>query len=422
MNIYELNNILEGEITNLNKINYDNIQTDTRLVNKNSLLFIFNLEHDNAYKYIKNMQIKPAIIVINEYEETIPSVSCIKVKDTIKAYGLLASYHKSQVYRPTIMITGSVGKTTTKDMIYDILSINYKCKKTEQSQNNILGISKMLLDIKDEDILIVEAGSNHIGEIKELSSIIKPDIGVITKIGSSHIGNFGNIQNIFKEKTSFINENVIVLVNGKDKYLNKLKGYNIYKVGKKNLKVKKIKVKNNLSFITNNIKLELNSLNKDLVMNAALAFYVGLLFNIPINKMKLALKKYAFPNHRQNIYNINNTLLIDDTYNASYESTLSSIKMAKKIHKSKIFILGDMYELGNKTNKIHKKILNKLKGYKVYTVGEFYKNKNNYKTKEELIRKLKKINLKNKVILVKASRKMEFEKIVDFIKKELANN
>ena len=422
MNINELNNILEGKIITLNKTNYDNIQTDTRLVNKNSLLFIFNLEHDNAYKYIKNMKIKPAIIVINEYEKTINDISCIKVKDTIKAYGLLASYHKSLIYRPTIMITGSVGKTTTKDMIYDILSINYKCKKTEKSQNNILGISKMLLDIKNEDILIVEAGSNHLGEIKEISDIVKPDVGVITKIGSSHIGNFKNIQNIFKEKTSFINENVITLVNGKDKYLNKLKGNNIYKVGKKNLKVKKIKVKKNLSFITNNIKLELNSLNKDLVMNSALAFYIGLLFNIPINKMKLAFKKYTFPNHRQNIYNINNTILIDDTYNASYESTLSSIKMVKKIHKKKIFILGDMYELGNYTNKIHKKILNKIKKYKVYTVGEFYKNKNNYKTKEELIQKLKKINLKDKVILVKASRKMEFEKIVDFIKKELVNN
>ena len=118
MNINELNNILEGKIITLNKTNYDNIQTDTRLVNKNSLLFIFNLEHDNAYKYIKNMKIKPAIIVINEYEKTINDISCIKVKDTIKAYGLLASYHKSLIYRPTIMITGSVGKTTTKDMIY----------------------------------------------------------------------------------------------------------------------------------------------------------------------------------------------------------------------------------------------------------------------------------------------------------------
>ena len=422
MDIYKLNNILEGEIINLNKTNYDNIQTDTRLVNKNSLLFIFNLEHDNAYKYIKNMKIKPAIIVINEYEEALKNISCIKVKDTIKAYGLLASYHKSLVYRPTIMITGSVGKTTTKDMIYDILSINYKCKKTEQSQNNILGISKMLLDIKNEDILIVEAGSNHIGEIKELSDIVKPDIGVITKIGSSHIGNFGNIKNIFKEKTSFIKENVIILVNGKDKYLNKLKGNNIYKVGKNNLKVKKVKVKKNITFVTNNVKLELNSLNKDLVMNAALAFYVGLLFNIPINKMKLVLKKYIFPKHRQNIYNINDTILIDDTYNASYESTLSSIKMVKKIHKRKIFILGDMYELGNQTGKIHKKILFKLKGYNVYTVGAFYKSKNNYRTIEELIPKLKEINLKNKVILVKASRKMKFEKIVDFIKKELENN
>lgn len=422
MNIYELNNILKGKIIKIIKKNYDNIQTDTRLINNKSLLFIFNLKHDNAYKYIKTMKTKPAIIIINENEKSINNISCIKVKDTIKAYAALAAYYKNKTYRPTIMITGSVGKTTTKDMIYDILSTKYKCKKTEQSKNNILGISKMFLELKDEEIIIVEAGSNNCGEIKELSQIIKPDIGIITKIGTSHIGNFKTIDNIFKEKTSFINENIVVLVNGLDKKLNKLKGNNIYKVGKKNLKIKKIKVKNNLSFITNNIKLELNTLNKDLALNASLAYYTGIIFNIPINQIKEKLKNYTLPNHRQNIYKIKNTILIDDTYNASYESTISSIKTIKKIKKKKLFILGDIYELGNQTKQIHQKILRKIKKYEIYTVGNNYKNKNNFKTKEELYKKLKTINLNNKVILVKASRKMEFEKIVEFIKKELENN
>lgn len=421
MNVYELNNILEGKIINIKKKNYKNIKTDTRKVDNDSLLFIFNLEHDNAYKYTKNMKVKPAIIVINEYEDNIEGITCIKVENTIIAYSKLAHYYKTKKYRPTIMITGSVGKTTTKDMIYDILSINYKCKKTENSKNNILGISEMFLDIKDEQILIVEAGSNHLGEIKTLSNLIEPDIGIITKIGTNHIGNFGNIKNIFEEKTSFIKDDLIVLVNGNDKYLNKLKGSNIYKVGKKNLKITNIKVKNNLSFKTNNIKLELNTINKDFYINASLAFYTGILFNIPINKIKQALKKYEFPIHRQNIYNIGNTILVDDTYNASYESTLSSINAVKKIKKKKLFILGDMYELGDQTSKIHKKILKKIKKYKVYTIGKYYKNKNNFKTKEELINRLKNTNLKNKVILVKASRKMQLEQIVDFIKKELVN-
>ena len=420
MNIFELNKIIGGNIVNLKKKKFDNIKTDTRCVDENSLLFLFDLGYDNAYRYIKNMKVKPSIIVINEKENIIDNVSCIKVKDTIKAYGMLASFYKNKRYIPTIMITGSVGKTTTKDLIYDILSMSYKCIKTEESQNNILGISKLLFNIDQNDqILIVEAGTNHNGEIEELSNIVKPDIAVVTKIGTSHIGNFGSTQNIFLEKTRFIKDNVIAFVNGYDKYLKKMKGSNIYKIGKGCFNIKRVKYKHNISFVTNNIKLEFNSLNKDLIINVALAFYIGLLFNVPINKIKLALKKYKFPNHRQNVYKIKNTILIDDTYNASYESTISSIKSLKKYHKKKILILGDIYELGEYTKKIHKKILKKAKKYKLFTVGNNYNYKNNCSDKKELMKKLENIDFTNKVILVKASRKMELEEIVTFIKSRL---
>ena len=238
MNIYDLNNIINGKIININKKEYSNIQTDTRKVDHNSLLFIFKFEHDNAYKYIKNMKKIPAIIVINDDEENIFNMSCIKVKNTIIAYSLLASYYKNKNYIPTIMITGSVGKTTTKDLIYDILSMSYKCKKTIDSKNNILGISETLLSLKDEKILIIESGSNHLGEIDEIAQIVKPDVAVVTKIGTSHIGNFGSIHNIFKEKTNYITNDIIAFVNGKDKFLNKMNGNNIYKVGQKNFKIK----------------------------------------------------------------------------------------------------------------------------------------------------------------------------------------
>jgi UDP-N-acetylmuramyl pentapeptide synthase len=103
MNIYELNNIIEGKITNIHKKIYKNIQTDTRKIDNESLLFVFNLKHDNAYKYVRNMKIRPAIIVINDYEENIENISCIKVKNTIKAYSMLASYYKNKKYIPTII-------------------------------------------------------------------------------------------------------------------------------------------------------------------------------------------------------------------------------------------------------------------------------------------------------------------------------
>mgnify|MGYP004658630921 CR=1 FL=1 len=411
MNIYDLNKIIEGNIINIYKKTYDNVQTDTRKVDSNSLLFIFKLEHDNAYKYIKNMKVKPSIIVINQDEEIIDGVSCITVENTILSYAKLARCNNRCLY--TIMITGSVGKTITKDLIYDILSKCYKVKKTEQSKNNILGISETMLSLKDEDILVIEAGSNHIGEIDQIARILKPNIGVITKIGTSHIGNFGNLKNIFIEKTNY-SKNILTFVNGKDKYLKKLKGKNIIFVNYKN-----VKIKENITFKINNITYEFNSLNKDLISDVALAINIGLLFDIPINIIKNTIKNFKFPLHRQNIYRFKNTILIDDSYNCSYESLIASINLIKKINKKKLLILGDIYELGKKEKKIHKKIIKKVKKYELYTVGNKYKYKNNFKTKEELYKKLETINFDNKVILVKASRKMEFEKVVTFIIKLL---
>lgn len=438
MDIYELNNIIEGKIVVKHKKSFQNIQTDTRKVNKKSLLFVFDLTENggkNGYDYLKQMKVKPAIIVINECEKEIKGITCIKVKDTIKAYSLLASYYKNKRYIPTIVITGSVGKTTTKDLIYNILSSKYNCLKTEKSQNSILGVSNTLMKINSNtEVLIIELGTNHIGEIKTLSDIVKPDIGVITKIGTSHIEYFKTKQNIFKEKTSFINNvnNGILFINGDDKYLNKIKDKNtqIYKIGhKKNndFKIKNINIENNsITFKINNFyeNFKFNTINKDLILNASLAISIGLLFNIPINKIKEKVQNFIFPKGRNNTYCVKDTIIIDDTYNASKESVISSVKALKHYKQGKIIILGDMLELGKKGYKIHKKVLKEaLKVTKnVYTLGNNYKFKNNFENKEIILEKIKELDLKDKVILLKASRKLELDTLIPEIKKLIENN
>lgn len=437
MNIDELKKIINGNIITKNKKTFKNIQTDTRCVNKDSLLFVFDLTKTNGkngYDYLKTTKVKPAIIVINEYEKEIKGITTIKVKDTVKAYSLLASYHKNKRYIPTIVITGSVGKTTTKDLIYSVLSSKYNCLKTEKSQNSILGVSNTLMNINDKtEILIIELGTNHIGEIETLSNIVKPNIGVITKIGTSHIEYFKTKKNIFKEKTSFIKNmtNGIIFINGDDNYLNKINNKNveIYNIGKRNCNdfiIKNINVKENfLTFKINNFNetFKFNTINKDLVLNASLAISIGMLFNVPINKIKERLENFKFPKGRSDTYSIKNTIIIDDTYNASKESSLSSINALKHYKKGKIIILGDMLELGVRGENIHKCVLKKAKKLtkEVYTLGNNYKYKNNYKSKKELLNKIKELNLKDKVILLKASRRLELDTLVPEIKKLIEN-
>ena len=433
INIDKLNEIIGGKIISIKRKNYKNVKTDTRLVDKNSLLFVFDLSKkngDNAYNYIKKLKVKPSIIVINEYEEDINDISCIKVKDTILAFSLLASYNKEKWNIPTIVITGSVGKTTTKELISEVLGTTYKCVKTEKSQNSILGVSNTLMNVgENTDILIVELGSNHIGEIKELSNIVKPNIGVITKIGTSHIEYFKNRKQVFLEKTSFIDDlnGGILFINGDDKYLKKIRRKNIsvFKIGRgfnNDFKLKKINFKETyIEFELNNIneKFNFNTINKDLILNVCFAIEIGLFFNVPIYKIKYAIENFKFPQGRNNVYFVKDSIIVDDTYNASLESMISSIRALKKYKKDKIIILGDMLELGKSSKNIHKKVLKealKVSNF-VYTYGNNFDYKNNCSSLANVLEKIKELNLNDKVILLKASRKLALDSIVDDIYK-----
>jgi len=322
------------------------VRIDSRLINNNDVFITIN----SGYKYIEDAIKRGCSVVITDNNYISDDVYIIKVKDTIKVLGIIAKYIRSNYKGIVIGITGSNGKTTTKELLTYILSTKYKVLSTIGSLNNHIGVPSTLLELDNSyDYVVLELGSNHIGEIKYLSDIVKPNISIITNIGYSHIGNFKNINNTLKEKLSI---GGLLFLNGEDKLLNKQKGIKVY----------------------------LNSYNylcsiKHFTMNYYLVFRVCEYLNINIEEIYNIVSNYKIENSRMSITKYNNITLIDDTYNASYESVISGIDSLDKYNK-KLIILGDMLELGdmkiNIYNKLNKFINSKTNIYLI-VLGNYSK-------------------------------------------------
>ena len=296
-----------------------------------------------------------------------------------------------------IAITGSNGKTTTKELIYNVLKTKYKVLKSDGNHNNFLGLVDTIFKLTDEDFLVVELGMNHQGEISNLSSILKPDIGVITNIGSAHIGNLGSLKNIFKAKMEIVdgNKDIILFVNGDDHYLRKL---NCFKITKRHC----------------NYKPNFSHLKMDYYLAYAvlksLRFKDEVIFD--------CFDNYSMYKQRMNVIYKGSTVIIDDTYNASLESTIGGLSYVNSLNKDKIIILGDILETGKYAKRIHRRInkyLSKIKNALILHIGNYTKYIKGYhfKDKKELITYLSNVDINNKVIYLKGSRKMELEVIRD---------
>jgi len=345
-----------------------------------------------------------------------------------------------RIYRdiPLIAITGSVGKTTTKELISLVLEKKYRVLKCKNSDNNYIGVPQTLFRLnKDYQAIIMELGMNHLGEIAELSSVCEPDIGVITNIGSSHIGNLGSMKNILQAKLEIVAgmNKGILLLNGNDRYLHKvrkLKDINIIKVTLDDMGVKQIEE----SF--DYIKFDITKYNKQVIFNLPgqhfingilLAIKIGLMFNVSIDDIIDAISSYQGMDKRLHTYHLNNDItLVDDSYNASYESIIAGLNIIKDIPNRKIIILGDVLELGKYSKYFHKKIgfkLKKVDNSILLAIGNEVKHIANmhhphacfFNTKEELIRYLdvNDIIKPHDLIYIKGSRKMFLEQIRDYL-------
>lgn len=411
------------------------VRIDSRKIKNNDAFLTIN----SGYKYIDDAIKNGASTIITDKDITLSNVNVIKVDNTLSFLYSLATYNRLK-YKPIVIaITGSVGKTTTKELIYNFLEKDYNVLKNINNENNIIGVSKTLLNIDENvDIVVLEAGTNHFGELHEISKVIKPDIAIITNIGSSHIGNFKSKKNIFKAKMELLDgmNNGILIINNDSKYLKRIKyldNIGIYKVGTSgnylDLKAFDIKKENDrVSFLIemDGIKYKLYSKTKMMIPNILIATLLGSIFDIDNNYIIDTVNNYEGFTKRMEIIDINDTKIINDSYNSSLESCKNAFSYLEDINKDKIIILGDILELGKYSKKIHRKLgrlLRKFKNTKILVIGKYTKeiNKINKKNsiylenKEKLKEYLKDLDLFNKTILIKGSRAFKLEEISNYI-------
>ena len=423
----KLNELLFEEFSK--KVQIKNVVMDSRKVTEGSLFFAIN----NGNSYVKDVLDKGVSLVIADNTD-VKDERIVKVSDTIATMQDLATKYRKKLDIQVIGITGSNGKTTTKDIVYSLLSAKAKTLKTEGNYNNHIGLPYTLLNVTDEErFVVLEMGMSSLGEIRRLGEISSPDYAIITNIGDSHIEFLKTRDNVFKAKTElleFVNkENTFVC--GDDEYLAKL---DVNRIGFDNSNTHRIESyefsDKGSKFVLDGKEYEMSLLGKHNISNTAIAIEIAKKIGLTDGEIQSGLKEIKISNMRFQEIKIGEDIYINDAYNASPTSMKAAIDTLNEIYndKYKIAILGDMLELGENEVDYHIDVLNYLlnKNIKlIYLYGErmkkaydiFMKTKSEeyrfwyYPDKEGIVESLKNIRME-KVILLKASRGTALEDII----------
>lgn len=403
------------------------INMDSRKVQKGDLFFAIN----NGNSYINDVLEKGAALVIaDNYNGNDERV--IKVENTIKCMQELAEKYRKALDVKIIAITGSNGKTTTKDIIYSVLSQKYVTAKTIGNLNNHIGVPFTILQLDEKcEAAVLELGMSNFGEIDLLSSIVRPDIGVITNIGDSHLEFLKTRENVFKAKTELVkyipDGNLIVF--GDDPFLKNLNGIKVGYRDNNNYQIKNFTDNDEgLSFELEKEKYSITLNGKHNCVNAAMAVVIGKKMEISYDDIEKGLKNLELTPMRFQKIEKENIIYINDAYNASPISVSFSLETFDKLYNDmlKIVVLGDMLELGEKEIEYHKNIIEKalnIHTNKIYLYGERMKkalesvqeNKGKiaHFTEKEEIKKLILKEQKKTSVLLKGSRGMKLEEIIE---------
>ena len=431
MDLNKILDITHGKcLNNFKNSKINKIVTDTRKLKKNDLFIALKGNKYNGHDYINDIK-KASGIIIDEDIKINTNIPVIKVESTYQTLYEIGLYYRNMYDIPLIAITGSNGKTTTKELISFILESKYNINKNKENKNNLIGVSDTLFHLNNKhEIIVMEMGMNHPGEISKLSCMCKPNIGIITNIGSSHIGFLKSRKNIFKAKLE-IKDGLIgtMIVNGDSKYLRKIK--NSYKCGRGyNNDLIAYNIYSNSEYLEFSIyldkeyRIKFNSPGVHFINDILIAIKTCLIYNIDIDTIINRINEYQMVNSRMNIKHFKNITIIDDCYNSSYESVAGGLEVFKNINDDKIIILGDMLELGKYSYRYHYKLnflLNKIENKQVLTVGKYskYIKGIHFNNNNDLINYLKNINLKNKYIYLKGSRGMNLKEKKKYIESKI---
>ena len=412
------------------------ISIDTRKIEAGSFFVAIKGDNYDANTFAKEALEKGASFVIIDNPDYYIDERTIVVKNSLEALQELARFHRNYLNIPIIALTGSNGKTTTKELIQVVLSKKFKTKATFGNLNNHIGVPLTLLSFdKETEIGIVEMGANHQKEIEFLCEIAQPDFGYITNFGKAHLEGFGGVEGVIKGKCELYNylskHNKTVFVNLNDSIqVDKSVGIKPYTFGVNQLNSDVI-----LTDVTANPFVEVTFSNCKITshliglynsnnINAAIA--IGSFFEVPILDIKAAIEGFVPENNRSQLLNINSNEIILDAYNANPSSMAVAIENFIQLKKpNKIAILGDMFELGDESLEEHKSIVNLLlnkNSITTYFIGkDFYSNKteqincNFYKTFEAFSEAFKTKKNENSLILIKGSRGMALERTLGLL-------
>lgn len=398
------------------------ISTDTRTLKPGDIFFALQGDNFDGNKFIDEAFAKGASLCVVDDKSLETSEKCFYVDDTLVALQELAKMHRKNLKIPVIAITGSNGKTTTKELAREVLSKRYKVLASRSSFNNHIGVPVTILSIRPEhEMAVVEMGDNHVGEIATLTEIACPNFGVITNIGKDHIGEFGGFENCVKAKLELFDyfriDGGTAFVNPHDALLQEnISGLEIipYEDAEHLESDEFLKVKIGGEEIQTKFVGDYN------LENIRAAFTIGKHFGVPADQMAEAIAAYEPTNNRSQKVMTDKNEIILDAYNANPESMRLALENFAKIksEKNKVVILGDMFDMGEYGSEEHQKVLDMVSslGFESYFAGEEFfklkKDENIFKTTEELVDYLKQNKIENSLILIKGSRGMKMESVV----------
>jgi len=428
MNIQELHQLF---------LKSNGVATDTRCIEPNQLFFALKGDNFNGNKFaleaLKN-DAGYAIIDENEYAKTEQFITVTNVLETLQE---LANYHRNYLGVPILAITGSNGKTTSKELIDAVLSKKFNTVATVGNLNNHIGVPLTLLSMnKTTEFGIVEMGANHPKEIESLCKIAQPDYGYITNFGKAHLEGFGSIEGVIAAKSELYNylkeNNKFLFLNADDPIQQKQLSYkNSFSFGssKSNIPVEYIIDKEYAEVQCNGIVFNSFLPGNYNAINMAAAICVGHYFEVPVKSIKEAITNYTPQNNRSQIIELGKTTLLMDAYNANPTSMKAALESFNKFPaNNKVAILGDMFELGATSEKEHQDLVTYLENLnfsRVFLVGtNFKKAKANspkiqqFEKFQELEEAIISTDLQNTKVFIKGSRGMALERLLDVFKRK----